>query len=426
MTEIALPGGVVADIPSNVVELEGVTIHQHKAKIRTIERWRTKAGFAALQASYTPEIQEVENAAWDVLVSRMLDYAAGEQLDLLGRIVGEARNGRSDPNYRVRLRARIAINSSLGRPKDIVAVLKLLDPAPALITDLGNASMRVEFLAPLTGLATATEIAGIVGEARAAGIGAHVVMPTDANNFRFGSTTDPLRKFTVAEMASVNALGAATLNIPIAAGGSATPVAGCRLFLQLAQEAADPATISTPSGWTLVSNRPLNAPIPGTGRHYLWTKIAIGTETGTVDIAVGAGAGRSIARVYHVTARSLGVGAVNAIESGTAGTAIPSPALTGFPFWGLCFVAFDSGGGISSFTSGTPIGWQHQAVATAGSAAGGIGISFHYLSKDAADAGTGDTSTLTDAANWSVLAFKVGERVLTHFNFAKLADGRNA
>lgn len=78
--------------------------------------------FAALISSYIEEVQLVENVAWQVLESRMLELATGAQLDLLGKLVGQERVGDSDDEYRVYIRARIAVNMSDGTADDVMRV----------------------------------------------------------------------------------------------------------------------------------------------------------------------------------------------------------------------------------------------------------------------------------------------------------------
>jgi hypothetical protein len=93
MTLVTLPSGAQVDVPEREV-----AVHEHLAQHRTIERWKYKDAYRALRGSYMPEVQELESALWQVWVSKFLEYATGESLDMLGRIVDERRAGASDPN----------------------------------------------------------------------------------------------------------------------------------------------------------------------------------------------------------------------------------------------------------------------------------------------------------------------------------------
>lgn len=167
-----------------------LTVHANKAEIRTIERWRTKEVHEAIREVWAEGCQEIENALWQILQSRFVDDAFGASLVLLGKIVGEPQNNRPDPSYRVRIKARIRINQSAGGAPDILAVAKLLEPANAFIyTPSPPASFVLAMVNPPSGFATASEFAGLIGEATAAGIGGFVVMPTDVDGFVLGDAT---------------------------------------------------------------------------------------------------------------------------------------------------------------------------------------------------------------------------------------------
>ncbi len=56
-----------------------------------------------------------------------LDDAEGVNLDLIGKIVREARDGRSDYVYRRALRVRVLINRSQGRLRDLIQIVRLFE-----------------------------------------------------------------------------------------------------------------------------------------------------------------------------------------------------------------------------------------------------------------------------------------------------------
>lgn len=100
-----------------------------------IEQYRNKPRIEGLLASYLNRVQELEDAIWSVIIGRLIDYAVGVQLDALGRLVGQVRNGATDEPFRSRIRARIRANRSLAHPDDIIAVAILAtDFAPADVT----------------------------------------------------------------------------------------------------------------------------------------------------------------------------------------------------------------------------------------------------------------------------------------------------
>jgi hypothetical protein len=107
-----------------VAELEQITDHEEQAYGLFLEQYSEKPRLAALLASYAQEIQELEDAIWAVRLGRFLDNAVGAQLDVIGKLVGEPREGRADNVYRVLITGKIRVNWSLGRPKDVIETVR--------------------------------------------------------------------------------------------------------------------------------------------------------------------------------------------------------------------------------------------------------------------------------------------------------------
>jgi hypothetical protein len=92
------------------------------------EQFKDAANVRAILRSYLGRIHELEDQTWDMLWAWTLDYAEGLQLDDVGAIVGQFREGRSDDDYRDAIRLRTRINRSKGRSSDMTDVLLMLDP----------------------------------------------------------------------------------------------------------------------------------------------------------------------------------------------------------------------------------------------------------------------------------------------------------
>jgi hypothetical protein len=142
----------------------------------------------AIVASHAVQLQEIETMFVSLIVDMALPNAIGEQLDLIGRIVGEGRKGRSDDDYRVALGARIIINRSNGSVEDIIAVLKAAEDLTYEVTDLGYASLLVRIVGAIGSVSTA-EIDTVLQEVRGAGIRADLIYSEedDADTFQFAS-----------------------------------------------------------------------------------------------------------------------------------------------------------------------------------------------------------------------------------------------
>jgi|SRR5215204_1320545 len=194
-----LPGGTAIDPSGDAVAATDngeVRLHTPLALSRLIERWKADANpnLAALVSSVTDEVQDLENVIWDVIVARLPDYAEGVQLDALGRLVGQRRDGLGDASYRAHIKARIRINQSFGQARDVIAVLKLLDTAAFHLAEEGTATFRVFYDEPPTTAAIGHELPNLIRDTRAAGVRVTVSFPVDRVTARgafFGSSYDP-------------------------------------------------------------------------------------------------------------------------------------------------------------------------------------------------------------------------------------------
>ena len=113
--------------------------------------------FLKVLASYLTEVQALENALWDLYIGTMLPNAKGDALDMIGALVGQAREGRTDASYILWIQSRITVLRSSGRPRDIYAAVLPLLPAgsTARLIEYGDASFTVTFSATLTAAPTA-------------------------------------------------------------------------------------------------------------------------------------------------------------------------------------------------------------------------------------------------------------------------------
>lgn len=105
--------------------------------------------------------QELELAGRQVLLVRSIEDSQGTQLDRIGRIVVQPRNGLDDVTYRRYLRARVVANKSDGTIADVISVLRLiLGNGNGTITfrNQGNAA----FMATIEGIAVDDDLANIL------------------------------------------------------------------------------------------------------------------------------------------------------------------------------------------------------------------------------------------------------------------------
>ena len=91
-------------------------------------------------------VQTAEDMFQQLLSERSIDTATGDQLDVIGRIVGQSRGGQDDDTYRRYCRARVAVNFSKGIVEDLIRVATLAvyeDGAVYAIEQAGTATVVV-------------------------------------------------------------------------------------------------------------------------------------------------------------------------------------------------------------------------------------------------------------------------------------------
>jgi hypothetical protein len=147
--------------------LQHITDHVEQAEDLLLEQYKNKPRTLALLRSFIRRCQELEDAAWEVLLQRFIDNAVGAQLDMLGRIVGQDLDGVDDETYRVYIKARIRVNRSHGRPDDVIDVLRLIETAAFIYSEQYPATAVVLYEEPST--APDVALVDLLGATRAGG-----------------------------------------------------------------------------------------------------------------------------------------------------------------------------------------------------------------------------------------------------------------
>jgi hypothetical protein len=140
--------------------------------------------------SFAIQLQELENVFFKLLLLRSLDTATGAQLDGLGLIVGEPRQGRDDVNYRAAISSRILINRSSATVNQILAILVSIQDRPYILNELGYAAIEIyagnEYLVTDP---TVASVLAILKKAVSAGVSVNYIyqLTDDANVFTTAS-----------------------------------------------------------------------------------------------------------------------------------------------------------------------------------------------------------------------------------------------
>lgn len=144
---------------------EHVTDHVARALARLPQQFRGKTNVEALLSALVGPGQDLEDALYALLTERDVDTAVGQQLDDLGGIVGEARQGRNDDDYRRFVRARISVNKSKGTALDVLTVASLVldysfDEATFILARSGIAAVVLR----MTDVSISRELADLLAE----------------------------------------------------------------------------------------------------------------------------------------------------------------------------------------------------------------------------------------------------------------------
>ncbi len=101
--------------------------HVAQAVALLTEQFKGKLNIEGILVAAVTPVQKLEAELWILLWAWTVDYAVGLQLDDLGVVVGEAREGREDENYRTAIRLRVRINRSMGRASDMVEIAAMIN-----------------------------------------------------------------------------------------------------------------------------------------------------------------------------------------------------------------------------------------------------------------------------------------------------------
>jgi len=169
-----LGGGDDDDIPPVVIGAD-LCIHDHTAQAleRLIERFR-RPKIQALLSAFIAPVQQIEEMFCQMLHNRSLTTSEGEQLNVIGRIVGQRDRGTlTDPEYLNLINARILVNQSSGTPEELLHIARLVLSSGAGIlvyTISPPATQLIDFTDMIVGVEQADQLIMFLGAATSAGV----------------------------------------------------------------------------------------------------------------------------------------------------------------------------------------------------------------------------------------------------------------
>jgi hypothetical protein len=163
------------------------TEHVAKALARFVEQFKNAENLREMVSALASPLQDVDTALYQLYTQRWVDSAEGKQLDNLGAIVGQEREGRDDVEYRLWIKARVFANRANGHPDDTLRILELIQP---------DADYEVEPTYPATYLvhvynatAPAQSIYNILRLAKPAGVRMNLLSDADdSTSFAFSDS----------------------------------------------------------------------------------------------------------------------------------------------------------------------------------------------------------------------------------------------
>lgn len=87
---------------------------------RLIAQFKDKPKLEAFLNAVSSELQAFEDASFELNSLLDIDLMEGAQLDGIGTIVVEPRQGKSDAAYRIAIRQKIAANAGSGEPESVI------------------------------------------------------------------------------------------------------------------------------------------------------------------------------------------------------------------------------------------------------------------------------------------------------------------
>lgn len=120
--------------------------HALQAINHLIEAFRFGPRNQGILAGIGAQLQEIEQAYWDLYNAFDGDTATGDQLDLLGKLVGELRQGRTDDDYRAAVKVRIMVNVSDGSLPTLLRIsLAMVPGATVIMSESAPMTITIDF-----------------------------------------------------------------------------------------------------------------------------------------------------------------------------------------------------------------------------------------------------------------------------------------
>jgi hypothetical protein len=113
-----------------------ITTHSADALARLLQQLKGKDNIAALLNAINAQVQQFENDTMSLSDLLDIDLMGGVNLDNIGDIVTQPREGRSDADYRQAIRDKISRNAGSGTPDQLIEIFRILTGSTLSSIDL--------------------------------------------------------------------------------------------------------------------------------------------------------------------------------------------------------------------------------------------------------------------------------------------------
>jgi len=159
--------------------------HETQGLARLLRQYVDRPRVEGFLSAYLEQVQSLDDLAIEVMTQVWPLTAIGAQIDVLGKIVGRARGGMLDDEYRLWVLAKIFINRSNGRIEEFYDVLDILGFTGHIIREAYPCLVVVELyeaIAPST-------VFDLLDTARAAGARLDLVYSTTTRAATFRASS---------------------------------------------------------------------------------------------------------------------------------------------------------------------------------------------------------------------------------------------
>lgn len=151
-----------------------------------LEQFKGLTNWPKVLTAFLDQIQDLEDMFSDLIGISNIDDAEGDQQDVLGKIVGEARQGRSDADYTPFIKGRVLVNRSYGTSENIIELLTVLNTGTEVVfTPLQPAAYTAYMLQAVASEDVAEQYAEMMQEATMAGVNGQLLYSAVPEDERF-------------------------------------------------------------------------------------------------------------------------------------------------------------------------------------------------------------------------------------------------